>query len=36
MLGEGSFGQVRKAYHLQAKIDTAIKFLKKSKIKTET
>ena len=32
ILGEGSFGTVRKAYHLQAKIDCAIKFIAKSKI----
>jgi hypothetical protein len=35
ILGEGSFGTVRKAYHLHAKIDVAIKFIKKADIKND-
>ena len=34
-MGEGAFGTVRKAFHLQAKIDCAIKFIRKKDIKTE-
>lgn len=34
ILGEGSFGTVRKGFHLHAKIDCAIKFIRKADIKT--
>lgn len=36
MLGEGAFGTVRKAFHLHAKIDCAIKFIRKKDIKSES
>ena len=35
ILGEGAFGTVRKAFHLQAKLDCAIKFIRKKDIKSE-
>ena len=35
ILGEGAFGTVRKAFHLHAKIDVAIKFIRKRDIKTD-
>ena len=36
ILGEGAFGQVRKAFHLHAKIDCAIKIIQKKHIKSES
>ena len=35
ILGEGSFGTVRKGFHLHAQIDTAIKFIRKKDIKSD-